>query len=454
MKSSIKKVHLETIGQKMADFFSEAVETVARQTKFVQRQSLLTGEMFLKTMVFGFLEKPEASLNDLAQVASDLEVEVTAQGLNERINVFSVDFFREMFWRAMEKFKSEIPLPLPILQQFTAINLVDSTQKELPENMQEEYPGCGGSGAHASLKIQLVFDFLCGNMKQIALQAGRQADQAYRDYLEVVEVGSLTIMDLGYFCLAAFQAIVDKNAYFISRYLYPTALSNPDGKRIDLLCFLRQQIVSVTEMPILLGARYRIPCRLIILRLPQQVAEERRRKAKAKAAKRGKTLTKEYLSLLDWTLLLTNVPVTMLSLEQVAYLYRVRWQIELIFKLWKSYCGLKHIALWRRERVLTELYAKMFGIVIVHFLVAPLRIPDAQWSGREISAVQVRKILTRFAPHLLLSLSDFQSLFEVLERLVLRIDRFAFKQKRRKNPNVCALLAFDSLPSSPGEVLA
>ena len=256
-------------------------------------------------------------------------------------------------------------------------------------------------------------------------------------------------MDLGYFCLVAFQAIANKGAYFISRYLYPTALWVPAGERIDLLLFLRKQIAPAMEMPVLLGARYQVPCRLIILRLPPQVAQERRRKAKARAAKRGQTLTQEYLSLLDWTLLLTNVPATLLSLQQVACLYRVRWQIELIFKLWKSYCGLKHIALWRKERVLTELYAKMIGI-----LVAPLRIPDPRWSGREISPVQVRKILAYFASRLLNALSNVHSLVTVLETLILRIERFGFKQKRRKKPNVCALLALGSLPSNPGGLLA
>jgi hypothetical protein len=453
MESNTKKLNLEMIGQKMADFFSGSVETVALQTKFVQRQSPLSGEKFLKTGVFGFLENPKASLTDLAQVCLELGVKVTPQGLDERINTFSVAFLHEMFNRAMEKFRSEIALPLSILQQFTAINLLDSTQLVLPDNMKEEYPGCGGNGTQASLKIQLVFDFLRGNMQQVVLQAGRQADQAYRDYLTMVEVGSLTIMDLGYFCLDAFQAIKDKGAYFISRYLYPTALSTSDGQRIDLLCLLRKQTDAIIEIPVLLGARHQIACRLILLRLPKQVAQERRRKAKAKAVKRGKPLSKDYLSLLDWTILLTNVPVSMLSIEQVACLYRVRWQIELVFKLWKSYCGLERVALWRKERVLTELYAKMIGIVLMHFLIAPLRIPDLQWSNREISNIQVRKSLARFATRLLVALPHLPSLTLVLHSLLVHIEHFGFKQKRRKKPNVCALLASDlPLPYSRGSL--
>jgi len=445
MQSTTKKFGLDTIGEKITGFFAETVEAVARETKFVQRRSALNGLNFLKVMVFGYLENPQASLSDLAKVCLDLEVLITPQGLDERVNPFSVAFLKAMYIQAFEMFKNRTPLPLPVLKQFSAINLVDSSVKELSDSMVAEYPGCGGNGAQASLKIQLVFDFLCGNLKQITLQAGRAADQAYRDYLAVVEQGSLTIADLGYFCLDALRAIAEKGAYFLIRYLYPTALLTPQGDRIDLRALLRSETTKHIDQPVLLGCQpqHRIPCRLIALRLPQAVAEERRRKASAHAAKRskGETLSQDYLYLLGWTLFLTNASTSMLSVAQVTCLYRVRWQIELIFKLWKSYCGLNAIGLWRRDRTLTELYAKMIGIVLIHFIIAPLRIPDEVWSGREISAVQVRKLLARFAVRLNLCLPDPIAFVDVLRQLFDQIEQFGFKQKRRHKPNVCQRLA-------------
>lgn len=446
MQSTTKKLDLDTIGQKITGFFAETVEAIARQTKFVQRHSALNGLNFLKTLVFGYLEDPQASLSDLTKVCLDLDVLITPQGLDERINPFSVAFLKAMYLQAFELFKSRTPLPLPILRQFAAINLVDSSVKELPDHLAEEYPGCGGHGAQASLKIQLVFDFLCGNLKQITLQAGRAADQAYRDYLAVVEPGSLTIVDLGYFCLDALCAIAQQGAYFLIRYLHSTALLTPQGDRIDLLAWLRSETSDVIDQPVLLGCQlqHRIPCRLIALRVPQAVAEERRRKASAHAAKRGRgeTLSRDYLDLLGWTLFVTNVSTDMLSTTQVACLYRVRWQIELIFKLWKSFCGLNAIGSWRRDRTWTEFYAKMIGIILIHFMIAPIRIPDDAWLGREISAIQVRKLLARFAVRLNLCLLDTVAFLDVLRQLFSQIEQFGFKQKRRKKPNVCQRLAF------------
>ena len=449
MKSNIKKLDTTGISEKMVQFFADpGVEETARQTQFVRRKSEITGVRFLKAVVLGFLEKPSASLNELAQSFLDLGVAVSAQGIDERINVWSVRFLRAIFSQALAIFRNKSSLPLAVLQQFSAINIVDSSTKTLPAHMADAYPGCGRRGAQAALKIQLVFDFLHGNLKQVALETGIDSDQGYREYLQVVEGGSLTLVDLGYFCLDAFRVIANKEAYFLSRYFYPTGLVDAVGQRIDLEKLLRKQTQASNEVPVQLGCRpqHQLPCRLIILRNPKSVTEKRRRRAKAHAQKRGTTLSQTYLFLLGWTLFVTNAPDTLIRLEHVYDFYRIRWQIELIFKLWKSYCGLNHILGWRKERVLTELYAKLIGTVIVHFLLAPLRIPDEVWSQREVSPVRFQQILARFARSFQHCLTDPLTLEKVLEYFLIHVQRFALKQKRRTHPNSFALLADLALP--------
>jgi hypothetical protein len=434
------KLDMQSTAEKIKSFFGDTVNQVAGQTKFVQRQSKLDGLKFLQILVFGFIENPKGSLNHLAQVSLDLGVEITPQGIDERINEHSVVFLKRLFNQAMETFKNDQPLPLQVLQQFRALNIIDSSVKALPDNMLEEYPGCGGDGPQASLKVQLMFEFLYGNLKQVVLQSGRTPDQAYKDYLQFIEAGSLTIVDLGYFSVRAFGSIADQKAYFLSRYLYDTRVYTLDGEKIDLLSTLRSTTANSVDLDVYLSSKQRLRCRLIAVRAPQEVADHRRQKAIKNAQCKGRTPGKVYLALMDWTIFVTNVPSTMLAVVQVVLLYRVRWQIELVFKLWKSYCGLGRIAGVRRERVLTELYAKMIGIVLTHFLIAPLRMPEGAGVNREISPVQVRQILRRFACQMNQALTSLDALVNVLEKTVLHITRFGFKQKREKNPNVCYAL--------------
>jgi len=437
---------IETASATIQEFFNkEEIEDAARRSKFVQRCSPLNGFIFLQAVIFAFIDDPEANLDDLAQACADLGVEISVQGFDQRLNPYTLEFLKEMLSRAMEQFKNNSPLPLSILQQFRAVNLVDSTVLALPDNMVTEFPGCGGDGPQASVKVQLKFEFLYGNLSQIVLQPGKEPDQKFDAYLEEVQAGSLNINDLGYFVLENLETIDEADAYYISRYLFGTTLLTPDEEKINWGRMLKNASGQPFEMDILLGAEKKLPCRLICIPLPQEVADRRRQKAKEKAQRKGKTPSAEYLAWLDWLIFVTNVPAVMLSIEQVALLYRVRWQIELVFKLWKSYCGLDHIQGVRRERVLFELYAKMIGIVLTQFLLTPLRMPQGAWANRELSFFKAREIFQRFALELMCSLRTLDDLRAILTKIFKRIERFGFKQKRITRPNLCHALALASV---------
>jgi len=272
---------------------------------------------------------------------------------------------------------------------------------------------------------------------------GREPDQGYADYLPVIKPDALTLMDLGYFKLDHLKELVS-TGYFLSRYLPGTSLLSPTQDPIDLLSLLQTNPNQRLDVPVLLGKHHQIPVRLIAIPLSQEAADRRRYKAKQAAQRRGKPISQQRLALLGWLIFVTNVPESMLSIEQVALLYRVRWQIELVFKLWKSFCGLRHVADLRRDRLLTELYARLIGVVLTHFLVAPLRMPFGRQANREISPVQVRKIFKRFARSLNKILTDFDQLLDQLAEMLNHIRLFGFKQKRKKEPNICHALALAS----------
>jgi hypothetical protein len=450
MKSITKQINLELICQSLKDVFTES-ETLARATQFVQRRSPLTGLMFVQALVIGFLKYPQASLSQLAQECAGLGFAISPQGLHERIQQGSVDFLKVLYQQALQQLKSQMALPIALLHQFTQILVVDSTFQTLPDSLEKQYPGSGGKAANACLKVQLVYDFLGGNLNQLAIQAGRAPDQGYTQYLDSVTAGSLVLLDLGYFRLASLDTITQKNAFFLMRYLYHTVVYSLEGSRLDLLAFLESQRQAAVDRPVLLGTSSKTPvtCRLISVPVPLALAEERRRKVKRNAQEHGKTATERQLRMLSWSIFLTNVPEKWLSATQVIAFYRIRWQIELVFKFWKSYCGMDKLPGVRPARVMTEFYAKLLVAIVSNFLVAPIRLPQERCAEHEISIFQVRKILGDFAQDLMAQCSDLQAMQVRLEAFYQRIACYGYKQIRRKKPNALARLAQLSTTRSP-----
>lgn len=427
----------------LSTFFDRTqVTQVAYRTNFEQRSGgKLSGLLFLQAWVFACLEHSQVSLNKIAQSCLDLGVAVTPQALAQRLSGASVAFVQQMFNQALSCFLNQVALPLPLLSQFSAINLIDSSSIPLADKLATTYPGSGGNAPTASLKLRLVFDFLYQNVRQLILAPGRQSDKNFTGYLSLVQAGSLNLMDLGFFNLELLAQIDHREAYFLSRYQSGTCLFKPEGRAIDLLKELRHSPTPITEMTLQVGKHQRLACRLIAFRLPQEVAEQRRYRAKQAAQRRGKSVSPTTLALLDWSIYLTNGPETMLSAEQVALLYRVRWQIELVFKLCKSYCGMRSFERLGLDRLLTELYARLIGLVLLCFLTAPLRLLSL---NQELSLVQARLICQRFARPLSQALGHPEQLAETLAALDQHLLHFGFKQKRKGKPNLCHALALAS----------
>jgi len=420
-------------GPALQKLFGETTGGEARATKFVQRESKMTGSKFLLVWVMGFLQHPKASLNILCQVAADTGVSITNQGMQKRLTPAAVKFFEKMFERAKAVLQNKVPIPLALLTRFAAIQLVDSSGIALPDNLADEFPGAGGDGPKASLKLQTVWEFLRGNLSAVVRQIGRQPDQSFEGHLEHIAPGVLFLCDLGYFVLTSLRDIAVGGAYFVSRLNTQCTLYDPTTQeKFDLLAHLLQSPEEQIELNLLVGRYVKLRCRVLVVRLPPDVVEERRRKAKANARRKGRTLSAEKLAWLEWNVYITNVPVTMLTLRQAVLIYTLRWQIELLFGLCKSEAELDRVAGHLRQRVLCEIYAKLIGMIVFHYLTAPVR-----WAERELSPVKALQTLRRHVIKIALAIGSLPDLQAVLRKLLRRWKRFALKDKRRARLSTC-----------------
>lgn len=432
------KGNYKEIQAKIRMLLDTLVETEGKRSQFVQRTSKMTASCFGQTMVLGCLAEPNKSLAGFAQVSADLDVAISPSGLNQRINEQSVSLLKQVLGKSLQLNQSRKGAH-EFLQQFTALQILDSSYMGLPETLREEYPGIGG-GQAAGMKLWLNYEYLRGEITALELTAGREADQKSRLHIEHTQAGSLHLFDLGFFKQEIFAEFRRKAAYFISRYQTQTALywQSGDQQRIDLAYYLRNTQANQVDLSCLLGQKARVPVRLVCQRLPQKVAAERRRKAKQKAKADGRRMvpTKRTLQLLDWAIFITNVPTEMLSVDQILLVYRLRWQIELIFKLWKSRARLKAIGPFRRERVLCQLYARLIGLVLFHWLVAPIC-----FSYKQLSLPKAFSLLQHHIVRLLMVIAaDWRGLPRFLQRIEADFLRLAMKDKRKKSPSTYQLL--------------
>ena len=235
---------------------------------------------------------------------------------------------------------------------------------------------------------------------------------ALRGATASVVPGSLRLADLGYFDLSSFDHIGQSQAYWLTRYLSGvnvySADARPNAEPIDLPeCLERHCTQGINvDIPVLVGAAHRLPARLIAIRVPQQVADERRRKLRETARRKGKTVSQLSLALASWTVFLTNIPPDLLTVDEILVIARARWQIELLFKLWKSVGHIDESRSCKPYRILCELYAKLIGQVLQHALMLYTcwSYPDRSLIKAAAAKVALRGAIASCATALLLAL--------------------------------------------------
>jgi hypothetical protein len=106
----------------------------------------------------------------------------------------------------------------------------------------------------------------------------------------------------------------------------------------------------------------RVSGRFIATRLPAEEAEKVRKRLRKE---QGSSVTKESLEAAGYVMLFTTAPRDRLSASKCLEAYRLRWQIELQFKRWKSLCGFDRLPNYRDDTIVAWLYAKvLLGILL------------------------------------------------------------------------------------------
>jgi hypothetical protein len=365
------------VKEKLAALFApECLEALAWQSHFIQRaSSKLTGADFFALMTTEMLDNPAVSFGGLCDILQQRhpQAAMTPQALQQRMNTpEAVAYLQEVLQLVLREQLTPLyaQLPAALLASFGRVFLEDSTQCCLHEKLAEAFKGSGGSASRSTVKIDVIYELLSHHLHALTVTDGRAADQGQATAIvPLLRAGDLVIRDLGYFSLESLQQIAAKEAWFLSR-LSPSvavyASADAATEALALVDHVQQTVEpqTVGDLAVYLGPR-RLPCRLLAYRLPEEVVEQRRRTAYETARKKGRTPTHAYLHWLQYGWYITNVTAVVWAAEVVATVYRIRWQIELLFKQWKSLLHLHVLKGTRPERIKCLLYGRLITITML-----------------------------------------------------------------------------------------
>ncbi|MEA3350711.1 MAG: IS4 family transposase [Chloroflexota bacterium] len=396
------KQEIDAFVDQVARFFNEQiVEEKARITKFVQRKSKITGQLFLTVFTFGMSMYGTPTLAQLSGLLNTIlpELDLSREAVQQRINEYAVDFFEEMLSLAIEL---EVPsdIELPVIESFERILIFDSTSFQLPDTLAPYFRGSGGDASKSAIKILFGYDFKSAKYFYVILN-GTDPDHLINNGI-IDEIGpkDLVLVDLGYFGGTAFAIIQSKGAFILSRLksnvkIYQKNEETGDLEEFDLVEFVKNIDKSQTEVEVEVYLKAKddeaIKLRLIIEQVPEKVKSQRLRKLNKKNNKKGRQTKKITKILQGFNLHITNAPSEAIPKRVVRQFYAIRWQIELIFKSWKSNFQLDKITGRRPERIKCMIYAKLLFIFITTKIIRLACIYTWNNSKREVSEFQAAK---------------------------------------------------------------
>ena len=235
----------------------------------------------------------------------------------------------------------------------------------------------GGTGD--DWRLHLAYDLLAGRMHQVSVTDRRGGEHLGRYQWHA---GAVIVADRGYGYRRSVARAVRQQADVVVR-IHPATfpLETEAGQPFPVLRWLRQRGDPEREWHgwcCWAGQRYAV--RLVAAKLAPTATQRARRRARRKAQKAGRTITAPTLAVAGWLLLITTLDADTWSTADVLYVYRARWQVELVFKTMKPRLRLNQI----RSKHRTSVEATVRALLIA-------------WALQESTTMWLRTLLSATA---------------------------------------------------------
>ncbi|EJR92887.1 transposase for insertion sequence element IS231F [Bacillus cereus VD200] len=416
----------------------EFLEELAREMKFIKRKRKFSGSDLATICIW--ISQRVAS-DPLVRLCSRLHAitgtVLSPEGLNKRFNEKSVLFLKHIFSLLLQqKICEQTHISSQLFAHFKRIRIMDATMFQVPHTLEHIYPGSGGCAQTAGIKIQLEYDLHSGQFLNFQVGPGKNNDKTFgTECLDTLRPGDLCICDLGYFSLEDLDQMDQRGTYYISRLKLNTNVyvKNPNPEYFKNGSIKKQsEYIQINVIQILnqlqpgetieyqqayIGDKQQLFSRLVFHRLTAVQLQKRLEKIAEKEKSKHRTYSEKSKLVVGLNVYVTNAPWEWVPMEQVHELYTLRWQIEIVFKTWKSLFDIDHCRTVKRERIECHLYGKLIAIFLCSSTMFKMRQLLLQKKQKELSEY---KAIGMIQDHLFLlyqSIQNTQEITKLLTRL-------------------------------------
>ncbi|MBJ8078370.1 IS4 family transposase [Bacillus cereus group sp. N12] len=426
------------------------LENLARELTFVQRKRKFSGHDLAIICVWVSQRVASDSLVRLfSQLHAVTGTLMSPEGLNKRFNKKAVCFLKHIFSTLLKNEICETSLiPSSSITYFQRIRILDATIFQVPKHLANVYPGSGGCAQTAGIKIQLEYDLHSGQFLNFQVEPGKNNDKTFgTECLATLRPGDLCIRDLGYYSLDDLDQMDQRGVFYVSRL----KLNNRVYVKNESPEFFRDGTVKKQSLYVLLNledimhqikpgdtneirnayiGQKKLPSRVVIYRLTSTQIQKRRKQQSYVEKKKGVTYSEKSKRLTEINIYITNIPWEIVPMEQIHYIYSLRWQIEIVFKTWKSLFGINHCHNIKRERLECHLYGQLIAIFLCSSTMFKMRQLLLQKKQKELSEY---KAIYMIQDHLYLVYEAIQKDTQEVSKIFLRLFDLLQKNGRKSH---------------------
>ena len=242
------------------------------------------------------------------------------------------------------------------------MRLVDGTNVKEP----------GKTGSLWRIHYSMTLPDLCCDYFQLTATQGAGTGETYTQFL--AEKNDCIIGDRAYATPPGIEHLDRCGAYSLVRVnTQSLPFYTKHKKAMDLLSTIKKRVTDEQarewEAYVKKADGSYIAGRLCVIRKSEHAAQESIKKLKRNASKKQMVLKPSTLKFAKYVILFTTLPKKEFPATEVLEWYRLRWQVELVFKRLKSLAGLGHLPKYDEESSRAWLYGKLFVGLLVEKLI-------------------------------------------------------------------------------------